>query len=201
MSAWGNTDSIYNKPRFPKERTARSRYQFLTANATSSGATSIILQGVGAATPANVGVTAGMFASVTSNTTYLDMLGTTGEPGFFISNNTVSAVSTNVVTFSAGTTRAINAGETIEFDSRILYTSGELANTYFADTILVTQTRIVNANVVIANTHTGWSHVYRTVNSDGTVRFRKEVLVVTANATASNTSSGNTSSNGIYRGV
>jgi hypothetical protein len=207
MSAWGNTDSPYSKPRLSKERNVRKSYTFVTANSTVAGASAIIFTAPTlATTPANIGVVAGMYVSVSSNTTYRDLLGANGVPGFFASNVVVSSVGTgfngNTVTFTGGiTTRAINAGETVVFDTRIPYVSNELANTYYADTILVTATRIVNANVVIANTHTGWSHVYRTVNNDGTVRFRKEVLIVTANAAASNISSGNTSSNGIYRGV
>jgi hypothetical protein len=205
-AAWGNTDSANSKPRFPKERTARKFFQFVTANSTSAGVNVIILQGTGAATASNVGVTAGMYATVTSNTTYSDLAGATGKPGFFVSNVAISTVGTNtlgfsLITLNSPTTRNINAGETIEFDTRIPYASNVRANTYFADTILVTQTRIVNANVIIANTHTGWSHIYRTVNNDGTIRFRKEVLIATAAATASNTNSGNTSWSTVYRGV
>jgi hypothetical protein len=207
MSAWGNTDSPYSKPRLPKERNVRKSFTFVTANNTVVGASAIIFTAPTlATTPANIGVVAGMYVSVSSNTAYPDLLGANGKPGFFASNVVVASVGTgfngNTVTFTGGiTTRAISAGETVVFDTRIPYTSGELANTYYADTILVTQTRIVNANVIIANTHTGWTHVYRTVNNDGTQRFRKEVLVVTSGATASNISSGNTSSNGVYRGV
>jgi len=195
MSSWGNTDSANAKPQWPKEREVRDFAFLTTANSTSSGATTIIFNGVGANTAANIGITAGMYASATN------LSAANSEPGFYKSNVRVSSVSTNTVTFTAAAFGTIAANSTVQFDSAIVYPTGEEANTYLADTILVTATRIVNANVIIANTGTGWTHVYRTTNSDGTVRYRKEILVALANGTASNTFSGNTSQNTIYKGV
>jgi hypothetical protein len=136
-----------------------------------------------------------MYASATN------LSAANSEPGFYKSNVRVSSVSTNTVTFTAAAFGTIAANSTVQFDSAIVYPANEEANTYLADTILVTATRIVNANVIIANTGTGWTHVYRTTNNDGTVRYRKEILVALANGTASNTFSGNTSQNTIYKGV
>jgi hypothetical protein len=194
MSSWGNIDTVNSEPQWPKLREVREVAFLTTANSTSSGATTIIFNGVGANTAANLGITAGMYATATN-------LSAPTDPGFFKSNVRVTTVTTNVVTFSAATFGSIAANSTVQFDSLIPYTFGEEANTYAADTILVTATRIVNANIIIANTGTGWTHVYRTTNNDGTVRYRKEILVALANATASNTFSGNTSQNTIYRGV
>jgi hypothetical protein len=195
MSFWGNIDTANSEPQWPKLREVREFALLTTANSTSSGATTIIFNGVGANTAANLGITVGMYANAAN------LAAANSEPGFFKSNVRVTAVTTNVVTFSAATFGTIEANSTVQFDSAIVYPTGEVANTYSSDTILVTATRIVNANVIIANTGTGWTHVYRTTNNDGTVRFRKEVLVALANATASNTFSGNTTQNTIYRGV
>jgi len=194
MSSWGNIDTANSEPQWPKLREVREFAFLTTANSTSSGATTIIFNGVGVNTAANLGITVGMYA-------YAANLAAPTDPGFFKSNNRVTAVTTNVVTFSAATFGTIAANSTVQFDSAIVYPTGEVANTYSSDTILVTATRIVNANVIIANTGTGWTHVYRTTNNDGTVRYRKEILVALANATASNTFSGNTTQNTIYRGV
>lgn len=195
MSSWGNTDTANSEPLWPKLREVRDFANLTTANSTSSGATTIIFNGVGANTAANIGIVAGMYASATN------LSAANSDPGFFKSNVRVTAVTTNVVTFSAATFGSIAANSTVQFDAVIPYTSGEEANTYVADTILVTATRIVNANIIIANTGTGWTHVYKTTNNDGTIRYRKEVLVALANGRASNTFSGNTSQNTIYRGV
>jgi hypothetical protein len=226
MSAWGNTDSANNKPLIPKERETRNFIYLTTANSTVAGVKSIQFTGIGALTAANLGVLVGMAASTpntvvgganapasnSSPATALSVINaplpgqilpTSGltKPGFQRANNVVTAVTGNLVTFANATMLFIPPGAAVAFDTIIPYTSSEEANTYNRDVILVTPSRIVNANVTIANTHTGWSHVYRTVNSDGTVRYRKEVLVALANSTATNASSANTSQFGIYRGV
>jgi len=225
-AAWGNTDSANSKPLFPKERETRNFIYLTTANSTVAGVRSIQFAGTGALTAANLGITVGMVAS-TPNTvvgganapasnsataTALSVINaplpgqilpTAGltRPGFQRANNVVTAVTGNLVTFANATMLFIPPGAAVAFDTIIPYASNEEANTYNRDVILVTPSRLVNANVTIANTHAGWSHVYRTVNSDGTVRYRKEVLVALANSTATNASSANTSQFGIYRGV
>jgi hypothetical protein len=194
MSAWANTDSIYDKPHFPVERQVREFVFLTTANLSQTGATTIRFTGVGAATAANLGVNIGMYVVATANS------GVSGEPGFFASNVVVSSVSGNLVVLSAALTGNIASGATIEFDNVISYSAGT-ANTYNPDTILVTRTRLANATVNVVAVGTGWSHIMKTTNSDGTVRYRKELLVALANPVASNTNSGNTSFTQVYTGV
>lgn len=192
MSSWGNTDSIYDKPHWDVERQVRPNTYLTLASTVSSGNT-LTFTGANSAVLANV--TAGMYV-------YAANVGLTGEALFFTSNNTVKSVSTNVVVLSANVFGSVPAGTVVYFGDLIRWKANTQANTYNPDTILVTATRLANANVKVSNTHTGWTHVYRTVEaSTGDVRYRSEVLVVTANAVATNANSGNTSTSQIFRGV
>jgi hypothetical protein len=128
-----------------------------------------------------------------------------GYPGFFASNTQVSAISGNTITlstplFSAGA----SAGWGIEFDKGIVYnTNKPVEVTYNQDTILVTPTRAANSTYP-ANTGnfcTGWVHIQKKTNNDGTVRYLKETLVALASPAASNTASGNTSFGQFVSGV
>ena len=136
MPSWGNTDSIYDKPHFPYERQVRPFATLTTYNTTASGNT-IIFVGSGATTPANVGIVAGMSA-------YQTNLSITGEQEFFVSNNTVKSVTGNVVVFNSNVMGSIPAGTLIDFGIPIQYNE-TTANNYFADTVIVTNTRLANA--------------------------------------------------------
>jgi hypothetical protein len=57
------------------------------------------------------------------------------------------------------------------------------------------------SNTFLGSVNQGWNLITKKINSDGTIRFLKETLVCLANATASNTSSANTSANAIYGGL
>jgi hypothetical protein len=195
MSAWGNTDSVYDKPHFSKERQVRPFVSLTTANTTTSGNTVIVFTGTGSLTAANLGVAPNMYVVGTN-------IGLSGEPGFFASNVRVSSVTGNTVTLNAPVTASIPAGVTVEFDTVIPYSSGITDSTYNQDTILVTASRLSNAAVSLNRPSTGWTHVMKTTNGgDGAVRYRSEVLVCTAAAVASNTASGNTSFGRVYSGV
>ncbi|NDB87173.1 MAG: hypothetical protein EB127_31495 [Alphaproteobacteria bacterium] len=193
MSAWANTDSIYDKPHIPVERQVREYVYLTTANLTLSGSRTIQFTGTGAADVANQGVTANMYVVVANS-------GVSGEAGFFASNVVVSSVSGNIIVLSAVTTGNIAAGATVEIDKGIVYGAGP-ANTYNQDTILVTPSRLANSTVNVAAVGPGWSYVQKTTNNDGAVRYRKELLVALANPVASNTNSGNTSFAQVYTGV
>jgi hypothetical protein len=195
MPSWGNTDSIYDKPHFPAERQVRPFATLTTYNITASGNT-IIFVGSGATTPANVGIVAGMSA-------YQSNLSITGEQEFFASNNTVKSVTGNVVVFTTNVMGSIPAGTSIDFGIPIAYNQ-DTANTYFADTVLVSTSRLPNTSPGFANTataHIGWQHV--TTGTGGRAgRVQVETLVALSNVVTSNTLSGNTSnSSTFYRGV
>jgi len=200
---WGNTDAGATKPRFPVERQVREVKQLITANSTVAGAnliTFIYNDGAGN-NVANVGIAVGQYV-------YSTNLASGGLAGFFSSNNTVKSISGNNVTFTNNTFGIVSAGATVGFDLSINYSTvnnpnSVLANT-FADTILVTASRMANVNTSITSNgsfNAGWNHVYKKTNSDGTVRYLRETLVCLANATATTTASGNTSAGQIFRGL
>lgn len=200
---WGNTDAGATKPRFLVERQVREVKQLITANSTVAGAnliTFIYNDGAGN-NVANVGIVVGQYV-------YSTNLASGGLSGFFSSNNTVKSISGNNVTFTNNTFGIVNAGATVGFDLSINYSTvnnpnSVLANT-FSDTILVTASRMANVNTSITSNgsfNTGWNHVYKKTNSDGTVRYLRETLVCLANATATTTASGNTHDGQIFRGL
>jgi hypothetical protein len=111
----------------------------------------------------------------------------------------LSVTNGNVVTLSANVINNVLAGNVIAFGTAINYGATAVANTYTQDTILITATRSANnttgtgAIANVGNFSTGWVHIQKKVNNDGTVRYLKETLVALANSSASNTASGNTS--------
>ena len=206
MPAWNNIDTPASKPKFDAERQVRDVVRLNTANTTNLGNTVITLSysdGIsvanGGSNVANVGVAVGQYVYFGTG------LAGNGYPGFFSSNNTVAAINGNNVTLTTATFNTTGPGTVVEFDSSIPYPSTKpVEKTYNADTILITATRCSNGNNAIANTGNftaGWVHIQKKTNSDGTVRYLKETLVALANATASNTSSGNTSFGSVVTGL
>jgi hypothetical protein len=194
MSAWGKTDALGAKPKFPVERQVEP-----TITATANGVTNYLVTAT-----ANVitllnatGVVAGQYVSG-NNINY-----SSPTHGFFSGNVTVTSVDlpNNKVTLSAPLTANNVVGDYYYFDTAITYKPGTYETTYNADTILVTPTRIANATVNVNHSHTGWTHIRKKINSDGAVRYLAETLVVLANPSASNTNSGNTSNTQVYTGV
>lgn len=200
--SWGNTDTPGKKPRFAVLRETREVQQLYTANSTAAGATVIRFSYNDGAqnNVANVGVASGQYA-------YASNVAANGLSGFFKSNNTVSSVSGNLVTFAVAVSGTVPAGTLVEFDAAIVHTNGTQANTYFADTVLVTPSRIANNTTeagAIANlgsVNQGWVHFQKKTNSDGTVRYITETLVSLANPVASNTFSSNTSFGKVFPSV
>jgi len=203
MPTWGNTDSPGNKPKFDVERQVRN-FTYLTTTAATTSANTLFFgtQANGQALVANAGIVAGMFISVPS----ANGMGGNGVAGFFSTNTVVKSVTANTVVANTVSWGVIAANTVVGFDILVPYKASVngaavQANTYFQDTILVTPTRLSNALVNVSKTGTGWTHVQRKQNNDGTVRYLTEVLVALASPTASNTQSGNTSSNAIFSGV
>jgi hypothetical protein len=178
---------------------------------------------------ANVGVSVGQYVYFWANGFSNNSGGQNGQgvPNMFASNTTVSSISGNTITITPALFGAVQAGWGIEFDKAIVYggpgsptgsANTKLSQkTYNADTILVTDTRLANgayavnggsANLAsgisanqVGSLNSGWVHIQKKVNNDGTVRYLKETLVALANPVASNTYSGNTSFGPFFTGT
>ena len=214
MPSWGNDDKANSKPLFPEQRQVLGLplSQFLvTANSTTAGNTIVVTAAANTinafgligsyvyAFDANTNATGAI--SKFQDTSTIDQ----NDVSFLKSNNTVVSIDTanSIIRLANNVMVTLNAQSKVYFANVVTYNSN-VANTRFADTILVTATRAANANNTSANVgnmSAGWVYVQKKTNSDGTVRYLKETLVALANATASNTSSGNTSFGQIVSGV
>ncbi len=221
MPLWGNTDAANSEPIWPEMREVIKITELVTANATVAGKAIKFTNAANTITQANTGIVVGAFVysaeSNRANSVSVHLDGSymnANEICFFRSNNTVASIDvanstivlTNGLIGSNGASGPIIAGGSIiYFGNVMLQTANTQANTYGRDTILVTDSRLANANVSLANVgsvSTGWVHVFKKTNSDGTIRFLKETLVCLSNSVASNTSSGNTATGGqIFSGV
>jgi hypothetical protein len=221
MPLWGNTDAANSEPIWPEFREVVKVAQLVTANATTAGKSIKFTAAANTITAANTGIGVGTFVysaeSNRANSVSVHLDGSymnANEICFFRSNNTVASVDvanstivlTNGLIGSNGASGPIIAnGSIIYFGNVMLQTALTQGNTYGRDTILVTDSRLSNANTSLANVgsvSTGWVHVFKKTNSDGTIRFLKETLVCLSNAVASNASSGNTATGGqIFSGV
>lgn len=204
MPIWGNTDRANNKPLFPEMREVVEVTSLVTANATALGTNEIVFT----TNPANAGVANGMYVYATANNGLSRFFDTSiiTDFDYYRGNNSVAVVRTGAanvrIQFANNTVAPIAAGETIYFGTAINY--GSNAQSRFAnDTILVTSTRLANTLIAGANNgiHQGWNRFTYKMNNDGTKRQLRETLVVLANPTAINVSSGNTSTNSVFQGV
>lgn len=210
MPAWGNTDSVSDKPHMPLLRQVRKVVTTTVANTGTAGG---VLGGNTVIRVASTtGITVGQFV-------YDSGVGiaVSGESAYFKGNNTVLAVNSANVVLTDAVTTTIPNGTLLYFCDEIpyaevTYAANTTANV-FSDTILVTSGRMANtqgttgaagstvANTKLGNVNAGWNLIQRKINNDGTVRFLKETLVALANPVASNTASANTSANAIYGGL
>jgi hypothetical protein len=204
MPSWGNTDSVYDKPHWPKERQGRPVVRLATANQQTSGNTLYFT----ASDVSAYAIANGMYVS-SSNT--LPDVSITGEAGFLSANNTVNNVLGGLVRLANNIMRTVPAGQLIEFDLPIAYQASERSSTYNQDTVLVTQTRLANAvfanstvysSAALANSggaaaHSGWVNVV-TGTGGRQGRVQTEVLIALANASATIAYSGNTSNIATY---
>jgi hypothetical protein len=214
MPLWGNKDTSNSKPLFAEQRqvVGLPLAQFLvTANSTTAGNTIVVT--AAANTINTLGLIGSFVYAFDANTNVTGALSkfqdtsiiNQNEVAFFKSNNTVVSIDTanSIIRTANNVNFTLNAASRVYFANAIVFNSN-VANTRFADTILVTATRAANANNTSANVgnmSAGWVYVQKKTNGDGTVRYLKETLVALANATASNTSSGNTSFGQIVSGV
>ena len=212
MPLWGNTDAANSEPIWPEFREVFKVAELVTANATTAGKAIKFTAAANTITAANTGIGVGtyVYSAEVANSVSRGLDGSiiSNEITFFRSNNTVASVdvANSVVVLAnnfVGT--AIASGAIVYFGNVMLQTANTQANTYGRDTILVTDSRLSNANTTLANVgsvSTGWVHVYKKTNNDGTIRFLKETLVCLSNAAASNAQSGNTATGGqIFSGV
>ena len=212
MPLWGNTDAANSEPIWPELREVIKVAELVTANATTAGKAIKFTAAANTITAANTGIGVGtyVYSAEIANSVSRGLDGSiiSNEITFFRSNNTVASVdvANSVVVLAnnfVGT--AIASGAIVYFGNVMLQTANTQANTYGRDTILVTDSRLSNANTTLANVgsvSTGWVHVYKKTNNDGTIRFLKETLVCLSNATAANAQSGNTATGGqIFSGV
>lgn len=212
MPTWGNTDAVNQKPKFDLERTTREVLQFtvLSGNTAGNNRVSVSYNDGAGNNVANVGVATGQYVYFWANGFGVNggQAGN-GIPGFFKSNTTVSGISGNTITLSTNLFNTVNVGFGIEFDRAISLNTNKTASAnYNSDTILVTQTRAINAlsgsansSYAMGNHNVGWNRITKKVNNDGTARYLKETLVALANPTASNTNSGNTSWGQAFTGL
>ena len=202
MPAWSNTDKHISKPKWDVEREVRENVQLPVLTGNTSGNTIIVVSynDGGQNNVANIGVAAGQYVYFWAN----GVANTGGQngngvPGMFASNTTVASVSGNTVTFAQALFGTVTSSFTVEFDKAIVYNTNKVLEAgYAANTVLVTPTRLANANVTMGNIVPGWVNISKTVNGNpndayyGTPRYRHETLVALANPVASNTASGNT---------
>ena len=210
MPAWGNTDSVNDKPHMPLLRQVRD---VVTTTVANTGTAAGVLGGNTVIRVSDVtGIAVGQFV-------YDSGVGiaVSGESAYFKGNNTVLAISAANVVLTNAVTTTIPNGTLLYFCNSIPYAQVTgAANTtanVFSDTILVTAGRLANtqgttygggstvANTKLGNGNTGWNLIQRKINNDGTVRFLKETLVALSSPVASNVSSANTSANAIFGGL
>lgn len=201
MSAWGNTDSSFDKPKFSKERQVRSEGQLITANTTSAGATVITFSDQPGFQPS----ASPAINEIVNVGDYVAGVNIAGGlvPGFFASNTTVLQISNNDIVLSTATIGPIPSGTSIDFDYAIQYDANTFDATYNADTVLVNRTRLANT-VGFANTetpHTGWV-LTQTGTGGRAGRVTTEVLAVISEPVVTDPNSGRTSNaNTYYSGV
>jgi hypothetical protein len=208
MPLWGNNDAANSKPLLPVEREVRE-VTYLTVNtAITSGNTLTFTTTI----PSNI--TVGQYVySLDANTAVARLpdgsIVDQNDNSFIRSNNTVKLIdaANSTIRLTNNVMSVLVNGSLVYFANAITYKSGTQANTYFADTILATTTRIANNTTAagaagnFGNISQGWVHFQKKTNNDGTVRYLNETLIVLANASATNTASGNTSTGRILPGV
>jgi hypothetical protein len=205
MSLWGNTDSANSKPLLPVERQVEPVGTLVTANATTAGNTIVFTTA-----PSTSLVGTYVYTDRTSDTAqgvsrfWDTSLVDQNDVAFLKANNTVVSVdaANNLVRLANNVIATLAINKTVYFATPVLFTTGsDSANTYFADTILVTPSRMANNTVALGNMNSGWNHIRKKINNDGTTRYIKETLVALASPVAANTASGNTSFGQMFTGI
>jgi len=200
MSLYTNTDAFpNNKPKMPALRQTREITTLTTNNYTYGSGNTVIGFVYNDGAYNNVAQTLGFS---TNTYVYGANLSANGVANFFFSNNRISSISGNVITFTNATFGTLAPNTVIEFDKPIVYDAAHYENTYYRDVILVNATRANSPNAALGNVNhagMGWTHIRKKTNSDGTIRFMSEILVSVANGQIANTpGGGNTSFGQVY---
>lgn len=152
MAIWGRTDSFADKPKINKLQlengvVSLSANSMLYPNATLAFATNAVT---------GAGIANGWAVSG------VNVGNTVGTVGFNQINPVVISFTSNTVTLNQNTAGNIAAGGIIKFSKLIVDRANtrSSANSYNANTYLVTAGRLRNATPAYANatTHTGWNH-------------------------------------------
>ena len=208
MALWGNNDAANSKPLLPMEREVVQITTLITRSSTAAASNTIIFQQIAGSNSIPSGISVGSYVytfdannavSRFPDGTILDL----NDNSFLKSNNRVSIIDSgnSIVKLANNLMTVLAANSTVWFANALVYKASTQANTYYLDTILITPTRAANnrntsaspAVANVGNLNTGWNHIQKKTNADGTIRYLVETLVCLANATASNTASGNAS--------
>ena len=220
MPSWGNTDAANSIPLFVQFREVRPVLSFTTANNTVAGNTIVLTSNTGFssiangmyiyAIEANTGISANV-SRLAKDLSYVDP----DDVDFYRSNNVITNANSSpgysYIQLKNNLAGNLQGGSTVWIGNTVNHGTASQENVN--DVILVTAGRMANtqgttlaggsdtSNTVLGNLNAGWNRITRKINNDGTVRFLKETLIALANPTASNTQSGNTSSNAVFGGL
>lgn len=180
MAMAGRTDAYKDKPKFPVEQ-FQTGLITLSANATPSGTNTIAFP---------QGSTTLIAANQVANG--VNVASTLGLPGFNLINGPlVVSKTSNSVTLSANVVGNINAGQRITFSKPMLSFNNHTADSYNANTVYVSVTRMKTANHWANVQVSAPGHVHVRRGSGGRAgRIQTETLVVISNTSATITGSG-----------
>ena len=140
---WRNRDTANSKPNFPVERETRKVTTLTSNGAVATGNTLVFTTVV----PASVVVGSYVYSLDANNAVSRLLDGSIvgqHDVSFFKSNNTVKSVDSanSTVRLTNNVMSTLANGSIVYFANAITYKANTVANTYFADTILVTASRL-----------------------------------------------------------
>jgi len=156
MPMMGNVDTLKAKPNFPKERLQHGTVtQTVAANAASGQSLITMSNTAGIANGYIVQAYSnnnGSLVNIGNNTPVTS--GGSGILGFDQVGPSVVNVQGTLITLSRPITGSVNTGQQLSFSKPFNYKPNTYANTYNANTYLVTTTRLANANSILRSGNT-----------------------------------------------
>ena len=140
MPQWGNTDISTAKPKYPKLRTQHGSVNLTLANTATFPNAIIRVVGTGVGGVANNWVA-----------NAVNIGNTSGSVGFNATGPSVVNVSGNTIYLSQAVGNTLPVGTVVSFSRPISYDSNG-ANNYGANTYLMSNTRMTNANSILEST-------------------------------------------------
>lgn len=173
---FGRTDAYSDKPKAPKMRLEHGIIK-LSTSAQSSGNVLTFT--------ATANIKVGYIASGNN------IPNQGGIVGYNLLGPSVTNVTATTVTLTGTLANTVPANAIVTFAKPIVFRTGKAeANTYNANTVLITTTRKANANVVAkGSAHIGWNH-YQVGTGGRAGRVQIETLVALSNAKATQANSG-----------